>query len=209
MAELKFNLNDVYQAVFGLKGLPFPLLAQQNGYLRNPLDGERVQNLLETVAGKKASPYVGQVMNIVRLNDIELPNEPLIELGLSKNLVITEMTNYEGTVKESMGMNDWDITIRGVIIGENENSYPIAEIQNLRKISETRESVEVISEYLNLFDVFYIAIRSIRFPVFEGAPHIQPYEIQALSDKIVELVVRDDFQQSQTTANNTTGQTLG
>ncbi|WP_448529175.1 DUF6046 domain-containing protein [Raineya sp.] len=191
MAELKFNLNDLYQAVFGLKGLPFPLLTQENGYFR-AFDKSRADEIISSITGKKSSPYVGQVMNTVRLNDIELPNEPLIELGLSKNIVITEMVNYEGTIKESMGMNDWEVSIRGIIIGEDENSYPISEIQKIRKICETRETVEVICDYLNIFDIFYLAIKSVRFPVFEGAPHIQPYEIQAVSDRIFELLVRDE-----------------
>lgn len=193
MESLKFNLNEVYQAVFGLKGLPFPLLIKNGGYFKNPFETERLDRIVDSFSGRRPSPYVGQIMNTIQLNDINLPNEPLIELGLSKNIVITEMVNYDGTVKESMGMNDWEVTIRGVIIGENENSYPVSEIYKLRKICETRESVEVISEYLNLFDIFYIAIKSIRFPVFEGATNIQPYEIQAVSDKIVELVVRDEL----------------
>lgn len=190
--EVKYNLKDIYQSIFGLKAIPYPLLVEENGYFKNPFDGDRLQNIIDSIIGNKPSAYSGQVMNKVVLNDIELANEPLIDLGLRKNIVFTDMVKYQGTVKESMGLKDWSVTIRGVIIGENEDSYPIDELNNLRKICETEDVVEVLCEYLNIFDIFYLAIEDLQLPAFEGAKHIQPYEIKAFSDRITELIIRED-----------------
>ncbi len=192
MAELKYNLSELYQKAFGLVALPYPLLVAENGFGKNPFSGSRAREVVNAMLGNKQSGYSGQVMNALKINGIQLPNEPMIDLGLTKNIVVTEMVNNAGTVKESMGLNDWNITIRGIIIGEDEDVFPEKEIKQIRSIVENEGAVSVDSEYLQLFDIFYLAVQSVKFPPMEGAMHIQPYEIQVISDKIIELIIRED-----------------
>ena len=192
MAELKYNLSELYSQVFGLKALPYPLLVAENGFGKNPFSASRAREVVNAILGNKQSGYSGQVMNALKINGILLPNEPMIDLGLTKNIVVTEMVNNAGTVKESMGLNDWSITIRGIIIGEDEDVFPEREIKELRSIVENEGAVSVESEYLQLFDIFYLAVQSFTLPPMEGAMHIQPYEIKVISDKIIELIIRED-----------------
>ena len=121
----------------------------------------------------------------------ELPNEPLIEIGGGKSIVRTELAGYAGSFKENMGLNDYEIIIRGVAINEESDDYPEDLVRKLRAIYEKKESVTITSPLLGIFNINLIAIERLRLPANEGELNAQPFEIQCYSDNDIELILKD------------------
>lgn len=117
----------------------------------------------------------------------ELPNEPLISLGLTKTIVETATVGKErkGTVKEYICTEDYSITIKGVCIDlEDPEVYPAKQVAVLNDLMEINESLEVDSNpYLELFGIRKMVIKEIQFDEMIGESGLQKYTITAVSDQ--------------------------
>jgi hypothetical protein len=123
-----------------------------------------------------------------KLDGIQLPNEPIIEISGSKTIIKTPIDGKEGTFKEHFAMNDYAVTIRGVAVNENNSDdYPELQVRQLRTIFEKRNSVEVVCKLLSMFNIKNLAIVDFNAPPIEGAPGMQPYEFICLSDQLSDL----------------------
>ncbi|BFO64126.1 DUF6046 domain-containing protein [Chryseobacterium sp. KCF3-3] len=117
------------------------------------------------------------------------PNEPLISMSLAKTIVETATVGKErkGTVKEYICTEDYQITIRGVCVNEDENrrdEYPSQQVQELQKLFEINDSLKVIDNpFLILFDIKNIVLKNIEFEEMAGQQGLQKYTIYAVSDQ--------------------------
>jgi Domain of unknown function (DUF6046) len=126
-----------------------------------------------------------------KLGGFTLPNEPLIEIEGSKNIVKTAIDGMDGTFKELYAMNDYRITIRGIAIDENNpDEYPQTIVRQIRRLCESKKSVEVSNLLCSYFDISYLSIEDFKFPALEGYQGVQPYEITCSSDKLFELEIK-------------------
>ncbi len=115
------------------------------------------------------------------------PNEPLVSLSLVKTIVETATIGKyrKGTVKEYINTEDYNITIRGVCINEEEDeSYPYNQVQTLNKMFEINEALEVVDNpFFALFGIGKIVLKEIHFDEMMGQPNLQKYVITAVSDQ--------------------------
>jgi hypothetical protein len=149
------------------------------------------------VPSQRVAPaaYLGTpIFMPVTIGGYRLPFEPLVEIGGTKAIVRTPLAGFNGTVKENMGLDDYAITIRGVVLNEDSDDYPEMEVLRLRAIYESKESLDIVCPLLGLFNINRIAIENIRLPAEEGILHYQPYELTGYSDFDVELMLRDDLE---------------
>ena len=134
----------------------------------------------------------------------QLPNEPLVSIGGSKNIVRTDLAGsfelkpgsgrrISGSVKENMGLNDYAITIQGIAVNEAEDAYPYDAVRWLRYFCELPESIGVVCPLLNFLGINLLAIEGWEFPAEEGSLSQQPYEIRCYSDFDVELLIQSDL----------------
>jgi hypothetical protein len=199
----QFNLVDLYRNVFGYKGVPFPA----GGISINPNLRGKVDAL---ISGTKFSDQSGVIEPFevegdfaanaangarlfmpIKLNGIQLQNEPLVELRGKKIIKKTNLTgehrqgvtNKRGSVKELINIGDYKITIRGIVINEDSERYPETEMRVIRKIIEERKSVEIQCLLTTIFNISLIAIEDSNFPVVPGMQHAQAYEIIGYSDE--------------------------
>ncbi|MCD8266400.1 MAG: DUF6046 domain-containing protein [Prevotellaceae bacterium] len=112
-------------------------------------------------------------------------NDAIVSISRSKNIVSTQMVGREGTVKEYINDGDYEISIvvgiaavrDGVIVDE----YPSDGIRQLREYLKRQTALGVHSEFLDLFDINSIVIKS--FSVSQDtASNYQVINISALSD---------------------------
>lgn len=114
----------------------------------------------------------------------------LIELNRPKNIVKTSIQGIDGTVKEFISDGDYQISIKGMIVGES-SDFPEDDIATLRDILDKKVSIRVTSKFMNLFKIDDIVIVDRTFKQVEGFENIQMFEIQALSDKAIELILSE------------------
>lgn len=122
----------------------------------------------------------------------QLPNEPLISISGQKNVVKTAIDGVKGTFKEGFSIDDYTITIRGLAIQPDLQSeeYPELLVRKIRKICEIQGSLKVVNDLLQMFGINRLVIESYDFPDFPGAPSVQPYVLQCVSDQEFELELK-------------------
>jgi hypothetical protein len=88
-----------------------------------------------------------------------------------------------GTFKEMFSQDDYKIIIRGVaVLEDGTDEYPKEQISRIRKLAEKQSNIDIICEMITIFGISKIVIESCSFPVVEGAPGYQPYQLNCLSD---------------------------
>jgi hypothetical protein len=120
-------------------------------------------------------------------DEFTFPNEPLISLRLQKTIVETATVGKErrGTVKEFINIEDYSLTIRGICYNtENPELYPTDEVENLQKLFEINESLELLENpFLLLFGIKQIVLKEIEWEEMRGVQGAQAYTISAISDQ--------------------------
>ncbi|KAA9041611.1 hypothetical protein FW778_06210 [Ginsengibacter hankyongi] len=112
----------------------------------------------------------------------------LFSCSMTKNIVRTSIPGRNGTIKEFVGLDDWQIKINGLIVGGN-GHHPADEIIALKNQLIANVPIPVICAYLNNLDINNIVIKDITFEQEAGGYSSQPFTINALSDHDVLLQV--------------------
>lgn len=125
----------------------------------------------------------------VKLGGIELPN-PCISITGRMNIVETVMVSQEGTVKEEINTNDYDINIRCYVFDDS-GSFPESLLNDLVKLWKTRTllTIECV-----LTDFFLPAknnciITGISLPEQKGNEDMQIVDFAIRSDREYELIL--------------------
>jgi hypothetical protein len=91
--------------------------------------------------------------------------EAVVSVNRRKEIVSTRVVGGNGTVKEFIADDDVDISITiGITATASDektllhDSYPEEEIRKMRRILDARKSVDVFSDFLDLFEVSKIVI---------------------------------------------------
>jgi hypothetical protein len=119
--------------------------------------------------------------------NFELPNEPLISLGLSKTIVETATVGKyrKGTVKEYICTEDYQITIKGVCVDDEDlKAYPAKQVALINDLFAINDSLEVVSNvFFELFGIRKIVLKDLQFDDMAGEAGMQKYTITAVSDQ--------------------------
>jgi hypothetical protein len=129
--------------------------------------------------------YTNESGIIVAFPDILLQNV-LLSVNQTKNIVKTAIVGRSGTIKEYIGLGDFELSIRLIITGSN-GVYPEADVQNIITMCNCNEAITVTSKYLNKFNIQYLVVESYDCNQDEGQYSRQPISITASSDRPVNL----------------------
>lgn len=184
------NSQKVVLASFGLavvkpKFYKFdaPIEDEPDGYSRYL--GTPVFSRVEIEEVRYINPK--NVNQTIRIPGMSFDNA-LIEVQQSKEIVNTVVQGLNGSVKEYITDNDYDVVIKGIISGQNPNQYPKQEVENLISILKSPTSIAVNNtRFLQLFSIFNLVVWTYSLPQVEGLSNIQPFEIRCLSDTPIEL----------------------
>lgn len=112
-------------------------------------------------------------------------NDCLITVNQAKKIITTEIQGRDGTVKEYIGMDDFQIQIVGRLNGAY-NVNPRSETKQLKQILDAGQPLALTSWWLQNLGITDIVIKSYNFPQTEGEYSTQYFSIDAISDKQVE-----------------------
>ncbi len=184
------QIHQLYQLAFGINMMPRPFRIDTGVYLQ-----EETGHIDHFTAGAQYSDLSGSLGTPLfmpcKLDDIWLPNEPLITVSGQNTIVKTVLTGVKGSVKELINTDDYTIRIQGIIVNEYGDDLPEDMIRRIRTICEKRESISVNNRLLTLFDIHQVAIESFSFPGIEGQQNCQAYDITCISDWPLELILKD------------------
>lgn len=188
----KFDLILLaYQQAFGYRGIPFIGLNTTS-----TVPGAKPLSGIQTTTEANASTGFNRNSSVLgtpffmpcKLDDFQLPNEPIIEIRGHKNIIKTPVDGNEGSFKELYSLSDYQVIIRGIAtLDTDSEEYPEAQVRALRQIVEKPAAVKVVNNLLGYFGIYNLAIEDCFFPAIEGAPGMQPYELVCLSDKFFDL----------------------
>lgn len=149
---------------------------------------------LEFEFGNYQDLNTGEVIqyNPVRLDTV------LMTVSMTKNVITTPIQGRSGTVKEFVNDGDFEIDVKGVLIGEGQREYPEQQMEELIRILTVPDTLEITSEYLTNFGVIspggvegisQVVITDFNFPQREGFRNAQLFQFKMLSDTPIELTI--------------------
>lgn len=112
----------------------------------------------------------------------------LLTVEQEKNIVKTAPQGRSGTVKEYISAGDYSVTIRGAMVGQSPDEYPIDQVKQFLALVEANTAIVAISPFLQLFQIYNIVVETWRLEQLQGYQNVQPFEINAVSDTPIELV---------------------
>lgn len=133
----------------------------------------------------KADIYGREFFMPVVLDGILLPFA-VVGIKLRKNIVKTSLVERDGTVKEIISSDDYEISIKGITIYPDGDVFPEDDITALKKLYDNNQAVVL---QCAMTDIFIpkddsVIIQDLTFPPVSGTEHARPYEMNLLSDSI-------------------------
>jgi hypothetical protein len=197
MAVFELSISSLYQNAFGtLRGKPF------NAGELNKVDIDKAEFEVDFVPTNNSGQFT-QIRNQLnafmptgepiflpcRIGGLLLPNEPTISISNRKTIVETPMVGRNGTVKELINLEDYELTIRGIALNHQDTiNYPEDMIKALHQLYRRNESLEIECGLTALLNLKYIVLKSFSLPEMQGVQHAQAYEFTAVTDTVFTLI---------------------
>lgn len=116
----------------------------------------------------------------------------LIEVGMQRHIVSTEIQGRSGTVKQFISNGDYAVTIKGILASSVAGVYPDTDMRVLQSFCNTEDSFKITCPYLqDFFKISRLVVQYASFPQLEGNITVQPFELKCLSDEPVILKSKD------------------
>lgn len=162
--------DDLDGYIGNLKGMPvFDSIT-----FKNP-SGAEIQTFVE-----------GQQTGLVTDSDLTLITA-LISINKTKNIVLTKIQGRNGTVKEYVSDDDYQISIKGVIVGKYSNKRPVDEIKKLEDYCNFNGEIDIVCSFLNDLGVNTVVITGHSKAQREGTRNVVDFEIQCLQETPFEI----------------------
>ncbi len=112
----------------------------------------------------------------------------LITVSQNKNIITTQIQGRNGTVKEYIGLGDYEVSINGIIVGTN-GHYPIDEVHALKQMLDAPIALPAVSWYLQNLDIYSLVVKDYTFDQEPGGYSKQNFTINCWSDMPTELLI--------------------
>lgn len=116
--------------------------------------------------------------------------ECICMVTLEKNIVQTALQGRNGTIKEYISDGDYQVEIAAALTSE-QDEYPKEVLKKLMDIIQMNEMIEVASDFLDLFNIRNLVVKSYGFNQ-ETHSNRQTFTICCLSDTPYEIKLKED-----------------
>jgi len=110
----------------------------------------------------------------------------IITVSQAKKIIRTEIQGRNGTVKEYIGDDDYEIGINGIITGPN-GHYPSDEVADLKAVLDAPIAIEVACSFLQNLGIHSVVVGNYQVDQKEGGYSYQTFAISCISDIPQEL----------------------
>jgi hypothetical protein len=183
------GLNNI--KIMDAQNSPYIKSDVQNGFIKGDVPTQKFISKLGTVVYSNIIFNAGVILdengvadswNDFRIDDV------LLAVSQSKKIITTEIQGRDGTVKEYIGLDDFQIQITGRLNGTY-NVNPKDLTRQLKIILSAGQPLEITSWYLQNLDITDIVVKDFNFGQTEGEYSTQYFTINALSDKRFEAKI--------------------
>ncbi len=195
-----YDLNTILGMTRGTIGLPFPLplIDDPKGMVADDFpDKITIGWKKDTAQSKMGKPlYMMNKLGVwefmpVFLNDIYLPNA-LVNITGQKTIIETPMTDFEGTVKEIINVQDWGLKIIFTVINED-GSYPEDWLYTMNDLYKLKEILTIDCAFTDAFlqakdNCLITGLEPLNM---QGIENAQVFEISLKSDRYLELEIKN------------------
>lgn len=114
----------------------------------------------------------------------------IVNVGLSKMSNKTPITNRDGRVKQSIGLDDYQVDIEGGLFSPiGVLRKPWQSIQHLNAFARHRQMLKVNNKLLNTLGIFDLFIDDVQL-LHDDHVNVQRFRLSCTSDKAFELKIR-------------------
>lgn len=200
MSTYNFYTNDLVskakaQTFAEVKAIQFSNFGEtkSESFDKTSVFGTPIYSNLEIPAGQ----YTTLEGEIIRFEGVRI-DTVLFDISLERNIVRTQISGRNGTVKQFISDGDFVISVQGIITGlssEQNRGFSVSsisgapeeEIRKIKAICSVPEEIEVVSEFLDFFDITTVVISTPSFAQIEGVRGEILFNFQMYSDKPIEL----------------------
>lgn len=119
--------------------------------------------------------------------DYALFESGIVTINQSRNIVSTSVQGRNGTIKEYISDNDFEINIKCVIASQYAERAPKEDMENVLNLLTQQNEIVIISDYLSLFKIQYAVVQQYSFSQVEGTLNQIQMDLKLLSDEPIEL----------------------
>jgi hypothetical protein len=151
------------------------------------IEGGSYQFFNEDTQQNEINTYAGVTLDTV-----------LMTVSMAKNIVTTQIQGRNGTIKEYVSDGDFEIDVRGVIVGDGQNEYPSLDVEELVRLLTVPDTLTVTSDFLSRFSsisplgiegIDNVVITDFSLPQREGFRNAQLFQFKMLSNEPIELTI--------------------
>ena len=124
------------------------------------------------------------------VNDFEII-DVILSVSKDKNIVKTPVQGRPGTVKEYISDGDYRVAARGVLVTPYRETTPKEEALTLEAFCSLGQTLEVASNYLEIFDVFTVVVDDFGVSQIPGTLNMYEFRIMMTQDTPIELTIED------------------
>lgn len=138
--------------------------------------------------------FTGLDAAVFGVSELLLPYS-VIKITSTKTIVSTPLSERRGTVKEYFSAEDYQISIKGFVIDEEQRIWPEKELTVLKQLDDLDTAVQLDNALTNIFldKDTRVVITKLDLPEVEGGrKHVRPFSMSLMSDSIFTLDVADN-----------------
>lgn len=183
----KIDVGAIFRSVWGYNALPLWGLEKTETRRENSINGPAFY------AVNNNGNEMFMPIWLIRADGTRLLLQNTVSnLSNQVTIVETPLVNRQGTVKEEISINDWVISVKGVIVSAD-GDYPDEQVAELNEIYTLREAlgIENARTALVLDQDEKVVIKSLKFTEIKGVRSAQAFEMEMVSDLPFELYMED------------------
>lgn len=180
------------------KSLPFPQVDQKSVILNNDFQESLADNQPERMGlkvygsfwlkGGKHLSFDSQGELVENeYNSLLMPLATMVDFSRNKTVTKTPMVGGAGSVKEIYGLEDWAISINGIILPDDYNpitQQTVAEqMEAIQQFHEIAGAIDVEGWIFSQRNISRIVTESLKFSPIQGRPNMMQFSIEAVSDE--------------------------
>jgi len=114
---------------------------------------------------------------------LKLNDAPLVTINRAKTVIRTPVAGRDGTVKEIISNDDYQISIRGILVNHTKRAKPYEDFEKLLAMLNENKNHPVTSKLFNKCGITDLVVTGFDFPPVEGYINVMAYSITAYSDE--------------------------